>query len=298
MARPLRLHFPGVLLHVFARGNNKARIFMDDEDCGAFLDVLSRTLERFGVECVMYCLLVNHYHLLLVPHEHPVSRLMQQLNGTYCQRFNRRHDRVGHTLQGRFGARLVQDGEYARAVLRYLALNPVAAGAAHAPEDWPWSSYRAAIGMETAPEFLSLQHVWTAFGTADADVGRGRLVEFVRAAVLDPFPNPLLHGDERLARHLAPVLEPHQTNRDFLYASRFATRPTLWTLLDGCVSRASIEDAAYRAFYRQGYTLAAIGKAVSRDPSTICRWIRRAAARLPLERTVSPEGVTTARFKI
>jgi putative transposase len=79
----------------------------------------------------MYCLLRNHYHLLLVPHEHPVSRLMQQLNATYCQRFNRRHGRVGHVLQGRFGSRLVQDGAYARTAVRYLALNPVAAAIRH-----------------------------------------------------------------------------------------------------------------------------------------------------------------------
>lgn len=298
MSRPLRLHFPDVLLHVFARGNNKQRIFQDDEDCGAFLDVLSRTLQRFGVECVMYCLLGNHYHLLVVPHEHAASRLMQQLNATYCQRFNRRHGRVGHTLQGRFGSRLVQDGEYARAVLRYLALNPVAAGLVTAPEDWPWSSYRAAIGVGTPPEFLSLQHVWRAFRTTDPVIGRARLTDFVRAAVLDDFPNPLLHGDLRRAGPLTSALEPHQQNRDFLYASRFATRPTLGSLLEGCMSRVSIEDAVHRAFFRHAYTLAAIGDSLNRDPSTIYRWIRRAAARVPAEDAASPAGDSRARIKI
>jgi len=298
MSRPLRVHVPGVLLHVFARGNDKARIFIDDEDCQSFIDVLATTLERFGVECVMYCLLGNHYHLLVVPHEHPVSRLMQQLNAAYCQRFNRRHARVGHVMQGRFGARLVQDGEYARTVLRYLALNPVAAGVVAAPDEWAWSGYRAVLGLDRAPDFLSLQYVWSAFGSSDPDIGRARLVEFVRAAVPECFPNPLLHGDDRLARHLAPRIEPHQSNPDFTYSCRFATRLTLSALLDGCVDRISLEDAVHAAFYRHGYTLAAIGDVVSRDPSTVCRWIQRAAARMSGGKRVSPGGASRARNKI
>src|SRR4029453_19376436 len=126
MSRPLRLHVPGLLHHVFARGNEKACIYADDQDYESFLDLLARTLPRFDVRCVAYCLVWNHYHLLPVPNEHPISRLLQQLNSAYCQRFNRRHHRVGHVLQGRYGCRLVEDGGYARTVLRYLALNPVA----------------------------------------------------------------------------------------------------------------------------------------------------------------------------
>lgn len=280
MSRPLRVHVPGVLLHVFARGNDKERIFIDEQDCLSFLDVLATTLGRFGVECVTYCLLGNHYHLLVVPHEHSVSRLMQQLNATYCQRFNRRHARVGHVLQGRFGSRLVQDGEYARTVLRYLALNPVAAGLAGAPDQWRWSGYRAVLGLDAAPDFLALQYAWSAFGTCDPDVGRARLVEFVRAGFEDVFPNPLLHGDERLGRHVGPRIEPHQSNPDFTYACRFATRLTLGALLEGCMDPISLEDAAHTAFHRHGHTLAAIGAVVTRDPSTVCRWIQRAAARM------------------
>ena len=113
MSRPLRLHVPGLLHHVFARGNEKACIYADDQDYESFLELLARTLPRFDVRCVAYCLVWNHYHLLLVPNEHPISRLLQQLNSAYCQRFNRRHHRVGHVLQGRYGCRIVEDGAYA-----------------------------------------------------------------------------------------------------------------------------------------------------------------------------------------
>ena len=172
MSRPLRLHAPGLLHHVFARGNEKACIFADDRDHTSFLELLADSLPRFATRCAAYCLLWNHYHLLLVPNEHRVSRLLQQLNSTYCQGFNRRHNRVGHVLQGRFGCRIVEDGAYARTVLRYLALNPVAAGRAATAEDWPWSSYRFVLGRAECPTFLSLQDTWNAFATSDGSEGR------------------------------------------------------------------------------------------------------------------------------
>lgn len=298
MSRPLRVHVPGVLLHVFTRGNNRAHIFIDDHDCEAFLEMLARTLERFGVECVMYCLLDNHYHLLVVPHAEPVSGAMQHLNSAYCRSFNRRHGRVGHVLQGRFGSRLVGDREYARSAIRYLAMNPVRAGLVAAPDGWRWSSYRALLGLDAPPPFLASDHVWAAFGTSDSEVGRARLAEFVRAAVQDSFPNPLLHGGERLARHISPSIEPHQSNRDFVYPDRFAVRPTLGTLLEGCVARDKLCAAAHAAFYRHGYTLAEIGANMRRDPSTVCRWIQRAAAELSPEGKLSPERANRARNKI
>jgi putative transposase len=228
MARPLRVYASGLLHHVFTRGDNKQCVFADDDDHRVFLEWLAIALARFGVEAAGYCLLWNHYHLLLVPHgDTTISRMMQQLNSRYCRRFNRRHGRVGHVLQGRFGCRIVEDGAYARTAIRYLALNPVAAGRASRPEDWPWSSYRVALGLDATPEFLALQYVWSAFDTSDAEIGRARLAEFVRAGLEEAFPNSLLHGSVRLHERVAPVIEPHQTNRDFTYEQRFAARVPL-----------------------------------------------------------------------
>ena len=299
MSRPLRLHAPGLLHHVFARGNGKACIFRDDQDYDSFLELLGRALRRFGVRCVAYCLLWNHYHLLLVPNEHRISRLLQQLNSAYCQRFNRRHDHVGHVLQGRFGCRIVEDGAYARTVLRYLALNPVAAARAAKPEDWPWSSYRVALGLADRPDFLSLRDTWAAFDTPDCVVGRARLAEFVAAGVQDLFSNPLLHGSPHLAERLAADLEPHQETRDYVSAARFAARPSLGSLLEGCGERNALEDAAYAAFDHYAYTLAEIAVVVSRHPSVVCRWIQRSRERQLVRATqLSPAGDIPARNKI
>jgi putative transposase len=268
-----------MLYHIFARGNAKACIFVDDEDYERFLGLLAASVVRFGVRCAAYCALWNHYHLLLAAGEQPISRMMQQLNSKYSQQFNRRHNRVGHVLQGRFGSRIVEDGAYVRAVLRYLALNPVAAGRVEQPEDWPWSSYRFAIGADPPPDFLALDRVWAAFGTGDETAGRLRFGELVGSQVQETLDDPLFHGSARLAARLAPRLEPHQPTRDFLYAERFAARTELDRLFQGRRQRPDLEDAAYTAYSHHAYTLTEIGAVVGRAPSTVWRWIRRAEAR-------------------
>lgn len=303
MSRPLRLHVPGMLYHVMARGNEKACIFADDADYEAFLALLAVALPRFGVSCVSFCAIWNHYHLLLTAGAHPISRMMQQLNSAYCGHFNRRHQRVGHVLQGRFTSRLVEGGAYARAVIRYLALNPVAAGRVADAMEWRWSSYRFAMGPEPAPRFLALDEVWLAFGTTDPIVGRSRLADFVRGGSQDVLAEGLFHGSDRLAARLDPLLQPHQATRDFVYAQRFAARPSLGALFDGRLQRVDLQDAALSAFSRYAYTLSEIGGVVGRDPTTVWRWIRRAAARarphaVGCGTEASSEEVSRARIKI
>ncbi len=160
MARPLRIHVPGVACHVMSRGNNKQEIFSQDADYTRFLELLPRLCDRFRITCLAYCLMWNHTHLLLRPLDKPISSLMQQLNSTYCQWFNRRHERVGHVLQGRFKGRLVEDDASLVRVLRYILRNPVAARYVDDPAAWRWSSYRAIAGLEAAPDWLQVEETW------------------------------------------------------------------------------------------------------------------------------------------
>ena len=278
MSRPLRVHIPGILYHVVSRGNNKQRIFIDDDDCRLFLRLLGDTLARFRVGCSAYCLMINHYHLVLKPEALSISRMIQQLNSAYCQQFNRRNGRVGHALQGRFNA-LIEDGQYARSVYRYVALNPVVAELVQDPMKWPWSSYRFAMGEEGPPFSLSLTDVWTAFGTTDPVIGRARLETFVRARVEEEFANPLLHGSERFARCVAPLVRRHRDTVDYQCAARHACRPTIGTLFEGRVAQPDLDEAARVAFTEHAYTLSEIGMVVTRHPSVVSRWIQRAADR-------------------
>lgn len=276
MSRPLRIHAPNRLHHVFARGNDKECIFRNDDDYARFLELLAIVSARFQVTCVWFCLLFNHFHLAVVVSEKfPLWRMMQQLNSRYCQTFNRGHRRVGHLLQGRYGCRIVDDEDYARTLFRYLALNPVLAGQARTPEEWPWSSCRAVMGLAPAPEFLKFERIWRAFATTDPLVGRDRLRRYLDVADSFEFPNPLLFGSEFLASYAAPKIEPHQGDCEFAYAFRYAARPPLEVLVARCETRADLERGLYDAHNRHGYTLADLARRVGKHPSTIWRWIAR-----------------------
>jgi putative transposase len=281
MARPLRLHIPGALYHVMSRGNAKQPIFFEDEDYEQFLDLLSATAGRFRVLCRAYCLMQNHFHLLLEPSAYPLSRMMQQLNSAYGQGFNRRHNRVGHVLQGRFKALLVDRDEYFLQVLRYIVLNPVEAGLVSAPAEWRWSSYRATAGLGGGPAFLALDDVWKAF---DADVGsaRGLFADFVGAGPCQTAPpGPVVFGSTAFTAQVGLVLEPHREIRDISRAERFAVRPSLDRLFAKSREGWSRDALMREAFRRHGYTLREIGELVGLHPSTVWRRIRSAESRPP-----------------
>lgn len=280
MSRPLRLHVPNMPYHVMSRGNAKQCIFEDEQDHVRFLELLAESLERFATACLSYCLLWNHFHLVLVPGLHPISRVMQHLNSRYCSAFNRRHKRIGHVLGGRFKSPLIDNDSYLLAALRYIARNPIVSGHVARPEEWRWSSYRALSGIEPCPPFLSLDRVWRAFDCESEAMGRERFVTFVAAADFDDawidLDRALYVGGQALGRRLDPLLEPHRKNVDFTYAQRFATRPPLAEIIDPSADRCALQKAAWIAFSRHAYLLREIGEIVDRPVATVWDWINRA----------------------
>ena len=161
MARPLRIEFPGALYHVTARGNARQDIYLDARDSRRFLGLLGEVCTRHEWRCFAYCLMTNHYHLVVETAQPNLSAGMRQLNGRYSQAFNYRHQREGHLFQGRYKAILVEREAYLLEVCRYVVLNPVRAGLARAPRAWRWSSYRATLSGAgpawlAAPELLGL----------------------------------------------------------------------------------------------------------------------------------------------
>jgi putative transposase len=156
MARPLRIEFSGAIYHVTSRGNARKDIYLDDTDRAMFLGVLAEVIRRFEWCCHAYCLMGNHYQLLIETPEPNLSKGMRQLNGVYTQRFNRRHGRVGHVFQGRYKAIVVERDSYLKEVARYVVLNPVRAKRVQHPGDWPWSSYAMTAGKAASPVWLSI----------------------------------------------------------------------------------------------------------------------------------------------
>lgn len=163
MARPLRLEFHGALYHLTSRGDRQEPIFLDDADRKLFLDLVGKEIKQQGWICYAYCLMDNHYHLLIETPEPNLVRGMRRLNGVYTQAFNRRHRRVGHVFQGRYKAILVDKESYLLELCRYVVLNPVRAKVVRRPENWPWSSYRFTAGHGKSPEWLAAKKVVSLF---------------------------------------------------------------------------------------------------------------------------------------
>ena len=157
MARPLRIEYAGALYHVTSRGDGREEIYLQDDDRAMFLGVLGEVCRRFNWMVHAYCLMGNHYHLLVETPDSNLSKGMRHLNGVYTQRFNRNQGRVGHVFQGRFKAILVEKENYLLELARYIVLNPVRARMVRSAKEWPWSSYGATAVLSDArlPGFMS-----------------------------------------------------------------------------------------------------------------------------------------------
>jgi putative transposase len=168
MARPLRLELAGALYHVTSRGDGREDIFLDDQDRLAWLEILGQVCDRFNWVCHAYCQMTNHYHLVIETPDANLSKGMRQLNGVYTQRFNRRHQRVGHVFQGRFKAILVEMDSYLLELARYVVLNPLRAKMVRRIEHWPWSSYAATCGQKDKPDWLQTDFTLSQFSAQRA----------------------------------------------------------------------------------------------------------------------------------
>jgi len=141
-------------------------IFVGDVDREAMLALLGQVCARFNWICHAYCLMTNHYHLVVETPDGNLSRGMRHFNGVYTQRFNRRHDRVGHVFQGRYHAVLVDKDAYLMELARYVVLNPVRARMVQHPGQWQWSSYRATVDRVAGPWWMETDWLLSQFGSS------------------------------------------------------------------------------------------------------------------------------------
>jgi len=148
-----------MLYHIYLRGNDRRPVVLTGTDRAVFLATVGAAVRRAGWQCVGYCVMETHYHLLVITPEPNLPTGMQWLNGTYARRFNTAHERYGHLWQGRYGAKPVTDDEYLMRLVAYLPMNPVKAGECDQPGDYSWSSFRAIVGVEPPPSFLDVD--WT-----------------------------------------------------------------------------------------------------------------------------------------
>jgi REP element-mobilizing transposase RayT len=182
MARFPRTQAPDLIRHVTSRGNGRMKIFLDAVDYQQFVDELEDVSKRFAIRCWNYCLMPNHYHATLQPTLPNFSEALRRLNSVYAQWWNRRHGRVGHVFQGRFKAQIVDRDSYLLNVSRYVVVNPVRARLVSRAEEWPWSSYRATVGMAAPQLFLASASTLRLFGEGSDAALQASYVAFMTAA--------------------------------------------------------------------------------------------------------------------
>lgn len=287
MARALRIQFPGAVYHVTSRGDRRQLIFVDDADRQCLLGLLAESMERFDGVVMAYCLMGNHYHLVLHTRRANLSRLMQHVNATYSQAFNRRHGVVGHVFQGRFKAILVDRDAYLLELCRYVELNPVRAGMVETAASWAWSSYRAHVGMSTSPDWLDsdamhgflLGH--DAKGAEDLHIARQRYAQLVAAArdlnLWDEGLRQQIYlGDDAFIERMQIQAKPGSlSNSEVPLAHRSKPRP----LAHWLAQSATREEALRRAHVEGGKTMSAIASEAKLSVSRVSRLIARASNR-------------------
>jgi REP element-mobilizing transposase RayT len=273
MARPLRIQFPGGVYHVISRGNARQALFDNDDDRRRFLRALNLAASTLGWRLFAYCLMTNHYHLCIETPGPTLARGMRDVNGTYAQGFNRRHDRVGHLFQSRYAAIVVEKDSHLLELARYIVLNPVRAGLCASAGDWHWSSYRATLGHPARLVPVSSDVILSQFGP-NLREARAAYERFVAAGM--PASNPprqspsaVVAGSESfglaLASHIqAPAAEVPRGHK------------RLQSLREFEQEAASRDEAIRRAHESGGYSYVEIGRHFGLHYSTvskICRGI-------------------------
>ena len=240
MPRKPRLLIPGDCYHVTARGNERRAIFRDAVDRERFMGILARVADENGWRVLAYCLMGNHFLLLVLTPEPNLNAGMQRLNGTYAQWFNRRHERVGHLFQSRYGATLVRSDRHLHAAIRYVVRNPVRSGLCVRVRDWRWSSHLAVLGAARVPSFLAVETLLAYYGSDRERARLGYLEEVERADV----------------PHLDRFFRTPQRS----VAAVFGRAPS---------------DSAIAAAHAEGYSLREIARHLGVNVSTVSRRLQR-----------------------
>ena len=279
MSRPLRIEYAGAVYHVTSRGNEKKPVFKDDHDREVFLNTLQHVNKRYNWNCHAYCLMTNHYHLLIETPEGNLSLGMRQLNGVYTQLFNKYHGRNGHLFQGRYKAILIQKDSHLLEVCRYVVLNPVRARMVDGPELWKWSSYLATAGQAKSHPCLTTDWVLGQFsgkrGKAESEYRQFIRWGIGEETIWTAVRGQALLGEDDFVETLVDHLRKHQDIPEIPRSQRYSTRPALSKLLPESknADQRKLKKKLIEAVEKYGYHQSQLARHLAVHRSTISRWL-------------------------
>ena len=280
MARPLRIEYPHAVYHVTSRGNARRKIFREDHDRAKFLEVLGTVINRYNWICHAYCLMDNHYYLLIETPEANLSKGMSQLNGVYTQAYNRRHRKPGHIFQGRFKGILVEKENYLLELCRYVVLNPVRAKMIKNPQAWKWSSYRATVGLNATPRYLTVDWILSQLGSPKT-VAQKRYKAFVMEGIQDKSPwgelkGQIILGEEGFVERFKGLLAEKEGIKEIPRRQRYANRTALSEIFkEGQMRNKTRRNRKITtAHLKFGYTLKEIADYLSLHYTTVSKALK------------------------
>lgn len=306
MGRPLRIEFAGAHYHVTSRGNEQRDVFKSQKDREQFLSYLESATFRYGAVIHAYCLMSNHYHLLLETPSGNLSQIMQHINGAYTNYFNVKRKRYGHLFQGRYKAILIDADGYAKELSRYIHLNPVRAGMVSRPEEYRWSSCLDYIGERKSPEWLKTAFILDYFGKGkDACRSYRRFVEDLLECEYESPLNEataatILGGMEFVNEITARHVDGKQHDRDLPAIRKLSAKPTMDAIIEAARnlagdSRLSKKAGIYLCHKYSGAKLKEIGERFGIGESAVSQTSRRFAQELEqdkgLRRLVEKMGI-------
>jgi len=278
MSRPLRIEFPGAVYHITSRGTGKRNIFFNNKDRKMFLSLLWEVVEREKWICYAYCLMDNHYHLLIETTKPNLSRGMRELNGIYAQKLNYIKNSVGHVFQSRYKSILVDKDNYLLELCRYIALNPVRAKMVESPEDWVWSSYRAALGSIKPPKHLNVSWVLSNFDE-NIEKSKKKYKKFVFEGIGKESPwrelrGRIFLGSKKFIEEHEEKLSAKESEKEIAKTERFASRPDLEEIFKNTKTKKIRNKKIYKAYEEYRYSLKEIGDFFNIHYSTISRIVK------------------------
>ena len=273
MGRPLRISFPGAFYHVTSRGNERRSIYQTNRDFEKFLGYLESATERYGARIHCFCLMTNHYHLLLETPRGNLQAILHHLNTGYTNYFNTKRKRVGHLFQGRYKAILVEKDPYALELSRYIHLNPVRAQLVKDPLRYPWSSYSAYGEKKKRWGWLHTEFILAQISRNKRKALRGYR-EYTQRGIAENIEDPLkktvastVIGSEEFIEWVRERwVKREMVDREVPAIRNLAKRPDLSLILHECekgFGKASLESrrmALYLSHHLSGLSLREIGE--------------------------------------